>query len=536
VLRRILSQVVGSLAPSRAPASRTDPIKEAELELADGDAAGAEHLLSGWVATHAEDAKALRLLGCALNRRGRHHEALQVALRALALRDEFKTREEIAHAHVGLRNIPAAFEVFAPVLAELSGEAIDAVKRAHARVSGDLDPGEMAATLRTAFLMRKNSPAAEACDRVLRPDDAAGEYRTFEIHPSLLDYCRQSKLPCQVVPEAELIPMGKSVPGAVRAHGYIGALPEGWVIGQSFIPATAEGLAFVERYVHNPGRMALWDRSIPSDIVRAFGGSRLLTRSGGVDRHKGHYLLVGNLANVGHWFLNHLARLWWLDRVPELSQAMIVVGANAWDSQLECLARMGIDRDRVLRIPAGRIAQFEQLWAPAMFYGAVGRVLYWWPAIVPFLRDGLRMQFAAPRQRRIFLTRRAARWRRLLNEAEVIDELASFGFEIIDPGTLSIAEQIEIAGSAQIIAGAFGAGMMLLMFATPGTPIVEFKYGNIGNSMDLHPVIARAIGLPYFGVVGEVRGDEPDQLKRDFVIAPGQARDTVRRALDSAGA
>ena len=48
--------------------------------------------------------------------------------------------------------------------------------------------------------------------------------------------------------------------------------------------------------------------------------------------------------------------------------------------------------------------------------------------------------------------------------------------------------------------GLFGAGMMPLLFAAPGTPVVEPKY-DVAN-MDVHPGIAEILGLGYPPVAG----------------------------------
>ena len=52
---------------------------------------------------------------------------------------------------------------------------------------------------------------------------------------------------------------------------------------------------------------------------------------------------------------------------------------------------------------------------------------------------------------RIYLTRKNAFFRKLINEADLIDELKLKNFTIIDTDTLSIDEQINIFSSAEII-------------------------------------------------------------------------------------
>jgi capsular polysaccharide biosynthesis protein len=97
------------------------------------------------------------------------------------------------------------------------------------------------------------------------------------------------------------------------------------------------------------------------------------------------------------------------------------------------------------------------------------------PWAVEFLRKRLLgdVDVSGPR-RRIYVTRGpSANNRTVVNEAAVLDLLTTEGFEALDPGQLSVAEQIEAFATASIVVAPHGAALANLIFASPGSSVVE---------------------------------------------------------------
>jgi capsular polysaccharide biosynthesis protein len=97
------------------------------------------------------------------------------------------------------------------------------------------------------------------------------------------------------------------------------------------------------------------------------------------------------------------------------------------------------------------------------------------PWTVRFLRERLLPFADAPAaRRRIFVTRGpSANNRTVRNETEVLSVLAARGFEAIDPGAMSVLDQISAFASAELIVAPHGAAMTNLVFAPPGAAVVE---------------------------------------------------------------
>lgn len=100
----------------------------------------------------------------------------------------------------------------------------------------------------------------------------------------------------------------------------------------------------------------------------------------------------------------------------------------------------------------------------------------------------------------IFLTRRGAT-RIPKNIAEIESLFTQNGFDIIDCGKHTVREQIHLASAAPAIAGLHGAAMTNLLWAQPGTPVLEIFQCDYLNGC--YEQIAFQGGLDYTAIVLE---------------------------------
>lgn len=92
--------------------------------------------------------------------------------------------------------------------------------------------------------------------------------------------------------------------------------------------------------------------------------------------------------------------------------------------------------------------------------------------ITEFLRYTYGKHSAFPR-RRIYTSRANCRWRRILNEKELIPILDEFGFEIVYLEKLSFMESVRLFESAAVVCGMHGANLSNLCFCKPGSLLIE---------------------------------------------------------------
>jgi|SRR5690625_177711 len=74
--------------------------------------------------------------------------------------------------------------------------------------------------------------------------------------------------------------------------------------------------------------------------------------------------------------------------------------------------------------------------------------------------------------RRILISRRGANRRRIKNFHELETALSPFGFETVQPETLSMLDEIELFYDAEIVVGAHGSGLTNILFSHQ-TAVVE---------------------------------------------------------------
>lgn len=96
------------------------------------------------------------------------------------------------------------------------------------------------------------------------------------------------------------------------------------------------------------------------------------------------------------------------------------------------------------------------------------------PWVSAFLRRRLLPSVTVAAGPDIYVTRgAAANNRSVLNEADLLTRLTARGFVAVDPGALSVREQIAAFAGARRIVAPHGAALANLAFASPGSAVIE---------------------------------------------------------------
>jgi hypothetical protein len=144
----------------------------------------------------------------------------------------------------------------------------------------------------------------------------------------------------------------------------------------------------------------------------------------------------------------------------------------------------------------------------------------------------IRLGFLGPEERaggrRIFITRRQAGNRRLVNEPEIYRLCAARGFDLVDTEAMTIREQAALFASAAAVIGAKGAALTNVMFCRPGTKVMVLSPSDFPDPFFWD--IAGQIGCDYGEVFGPVITDKPRGLNEFMVEAP-----RVAAMLEAAG-
>jgi capsular polysaccharide biosynthesis protein len=138
---------------------------------------------------------------------------------------------------------------------------------------------------------------------------------------------------------------------------------------------------------------------------------------------------------------------------------------------------------------------------------------------------------AGPADDLLYLSRADARKRRVVNEEELLQRLVPLGFRVIQPGRLSVAEQIGAVSRARVIVGAHGAAFANLVFAAPHAAVVEINT-TLKEHMTDHVLLAEAAGLRRASVVSDdydFTRPEPYTADADFRVDVEEVLGALKR-------
>ena len=104
-------------------------------------------------------------------------------------------------------------------------------------------------------------------------------------------------------------------------------------------------------------------------------------------------------------------------------------------------------------------------------------------------------------RKKIYIRREDAHYRKIINEADLIDILRNNNFEIINPNHFEILEQIKIFSNADLIISPHGSNLSNLIFTKKGTKVIEirpnFQEPYEINIADRYKKIANSFSLDY---------------------------------------
>jgi capsular polysaccharide biosynthesis protein len=248
----------------------------------------------------------------------------------------------------------------------------------------------------------------------------------------------------------------------------------------------------------------------------------------------GFYLGGLNADAFGHWVPEYLPKLFFFERHSAFHQWPLIVEESMPPSHFDYLAALtdrplvrlapgtGLRCQRLFYAPTPTFHPPEVFNVPDLPFNEIcafsQKALHEMRARVLAKIDG-----PSPAGKRFYLTRRAMRWRRLLNDADVAAYLESQGFAIIAPETLSFADQVRLFRNAEIIVAPIGSSFENLVFAPQGVKVLVLSQKNLFNSNPYYSMM-RGVGAdPLF-----VCGDEADPFKHADFIVP---LDRIRAAL-----
>jgi len=233
--------------------------------------------------------------------------------------------------------------------------------------------------------------------------------------------------------------------------------------------------------------------------------------------------------NYFHFLADALGQLHWRARVPGLDKAKVIIS--------------GYPRGAEALMPFMGAAQSAVGIGPHDLQPYDGTLLFCRKVIFPkrdtgmspwkaaYLREKLGVAGKPRGKKRIYVNRGGAPRRRVLNEAAVEKLLKGHGFESVNPGALSFADQVALFAEAEIVVGAHGAGLTNAVFMGPGGAVVELTHDK--RVVWTYHEVAGAANLNYACIVGDavVNDKNDDILFADFSVDLEALETAVKAAI-----
>jgi len=195
--------------------------------------------------------------------------------------------------------------------------------------------------------------------------------------------------------------------------------------------------------------------------------------------------------NYFHWLIEILPRLAALRRAGLSADYYLVDSLTPF--QRDAFAALGIEPRQLIQPHCRLLLEAEQLLVPCY---PTPQCLRDFRGIVTEAR-GAGRDLAA---RRIYISRRKTGTRTLANEEELEALLSRHGFETHAMEQYSLVQQAQLIQEARIVVATHGAGLANLLFARPGTRVVEIVPAGRFNAT-CYPNKSQIFGLHHQQVV-----------------------------------
>jgi capsular polysaccharide biosynthesis protein len=133
-------------------------------------------------------------------------------------------------------------------------------------------------------------------------------------------------------------------------------------------------------------------------------------------------------------------------------------------------------------------------------------------SVTHWLRDRLPPSGRTDTPRKLYLSRGQTPYTRIYRqEPELWPRLEQRGFTMLDPGTLSVQEQIDVFHGAEVIVAPHGAALTNITFCSPGARVLEMFAGSYVH-LGLWTIAESVGGLHYRYLVGAGAGREGREM------------------------
>lgn len=155
--------------------------------------------------------------------------------------------------------------------------------------------------------------------------------------------------------------------------------------------------------------------------------------------------------------------------------------------------------------------------------------------LVQGMRSRLKCRFeitlpASRKSKRIYISRRSAKFRKILNEDEIVQVMLKHAFEIVDMDTIPFREQIAVMMGVEVVVSLHGAGLSHMLWMVEGGKVIEIRAED-----DMHNncyfSLASDLSLDYYYFLAQKSDAKKSTQRADFFVDVGTFDEQISRFL-----
>lgn len=175
--------------------------------------------------------------------------------------------------------------------------------------------------------------------------------------------------------------------------------------------------------------------------------------------------------NYAHWLTDNLIYLYvYVTKIKPLG-IKIVLPDSLLGFAKETVEIMGIEAADII-VAGDEVLAFDDLhFMDTIYFGEIPQIFK--EAVQHLKANGLKGQPSPSVDQSVYISRRDAVSRPLINNAELEARLLQSGFDIVATGELTLRAQIALFANAKIVVGQHGAGLINAIFCEPGAVLIE---------------------------------------------------------------
>lgn len=284
----------------------------------------------------------------------------------------------------------------------------------------------------------------------------AGEYHPYTADLDIIEFCRKRGWP-------------------VLTHPFFADMPKYW----PFVVCELRDASVLGDYF-----LPVCDNEILSDCLSFFGPkhlAKLRQKQGSGERRVlsvDKAFLLGGDDSFGMVISTVLMRALYLKMFPQLAELPVITKAGMRPVLYEMFHVFGIAPDRLIPLEGNDAIECGTLYMPTIAGGVSPELNKWWiPAkLTQLYRQLILATYQAPAvpnpAGRVYIARRNTPRKLIKNEDAVMEFMQARGYEVFDPGAMTLRDQVHLAQKTRYFVSCEGSQVHLSDYAQAGAKVI----------------------------------------------------------------